>query len=195
MRVGIYGGTFNPPHNGHKKLAYEFTGRLSLDLLIIVPDKIPPHKQSDFLASGEDRLNMCRLCFNNPDTIVSDIELKRDSESYTVITLSELKKMYPDDDLYFLMGSDMLLSFHQWKEPEKILDYAVICAADRNDGKTECLYEYINNYFPDRKDRFVIMNFTPIDISSTDIRKNIGNYSDVLPESVSRYIAERGIYI
>lgn len=194
MRIGIFGGTFNPPHNGHKKLALEFAGRLSLDLLMIIPDYIPPHKSAENLAGEEDRLNMCRLCFDGANTVVSDIEIARGGRSYTVNTLEQIKSEHPDDELFFLMGSDMLLSFHTWREPERILDYAVITAAGRIDGETEKLRNYVDEYFPDRKDRFVIMDFDPVEISSTEIRR--GRKSDgVLPEKVAAYIEERGLYI
>lgn len=194
MRIGIFGGTFNPPHNGHKKLAREFAGRLSLDLLLIVPDYIPPHKEASVLAGEEDRFNMCRLCFDDSIMLVSDIEIKRKGRSYTVNTLEELKAKYPDDELYFLMGSDMLLSFHRWREPERILDYAVICAGERIDGETESLKAYVEEYFHHRKDRFVIMDFEPVEISSTKIRNEKLSDSSVLPEKVMAYIQERGLY-
>lgn len=193
MRIGIFGGTFNPPHNGHKKLAREFAGRLSLDLLLIVPDYIPPHKSAENLAGEEDRLNMCRLCFDDDIIQVSDIEIARKDRSYTVNTLEELKKEYPDDELFFLMGSDMLLSFHTWREPERILAYAVICAAERLDGETDRLKAYVDEYFPHRKDRFIIMDFDPVEISSTEIRNGIA-FKGALPEKVERYIKEKGLY-
>ena len=192
MRIGIFGGTFNPPHNGHKKLADELPGRLSLDLLIIMPTHIPPHKGASLLACDEDRLNMCRLCFENSSTVVSDIELKREGKSYTVDTLTEVKKLYPDDELYFLMGSDMLLSFHSWREPERILETANICAVSRHEGETQKLEEYISCHFADCKEKFKVIDFEPVDISSTEIRN--GLRFDMLPEKVAAYIKERGLY-
>lgn len=173
MRIGIFGGTFNPPHNGHKKLAGELPGRLSLDLLIIIPTHIPPHKGASLLASDRDRLNMCRLCFEDEHTVVSDIELKREGKSYTVDTIAEIKKLYPDDEIYFLMGSDMLLSFHSWREPEKILETANICAVSRHSGETKKLEEYIRNHFAACKEKFTVIDFEPVDISSTEIREGL----------------------
>ncbi len=194
MRVGIFGGTFNPPHNGHKKLAREFAGRLSLDLLLIIPDYIPPHKSAENLAIEEDRLNMCRLCFDDEIMLVSTIEIDRKGRSYTVSTLEQLKREYADDELFFLMGSDMLFSFHTWKEPERILDYAVVCAAERFDGETEKLKAYVDKFFSGRKDRFIIMDFDPVEVSSTEIREGIKYDSGYLPEKVAAYIQERGLY-
>lgn len=192
MRIGVFGGTFNPPHNGHKKLALEIPGRLSLDLLIIVPTHIPPHKEARMLADDEDRLNMCRLCFDEKNNVVSDIELKRDGKSYTVETLAQLKESYPDDKLYFIMGSDMLLSFHQWREPEKILELADICAVSRHKGETEKLRNYVKKYFAEYKDKFTVLEFEPIDISSTEIRNS--KDTSMLPAKVAEYIKERGLY-
>ena len=194
MRTGIFGGTFNPPHNGHKKLALEFAGRLSLDLLMIIPDYIPPHKSAESLAGEEDRLNMCRLCFDDGKTVVSDIEIQRKGRSYTVNTLEQLKAERPEDELFFLMGSDMLLSFHTWREPERILDYAVIVAASRLGGETEKLKNYVDEFFSHRKERFIIMDFEPFEVSSTQIRNGEAS-PQALPEKVKAYIEERGLYI
>ena len=96
--IGIFGGTFNPPHKGHTRLAREAVEKLGLDRMLIVPSCIPPHKIPGKLASGEDRLEMCRLAFCKDSRFeVSSIELDRGSKSYTVETLRELKKIYPDD--------------------------------------------------------------------------------------------------
>ena len=192
MRIGIFGGTFNPPHSGHKKLALEFKGRLSLDLLLIIPTHIPPHKEPHQLAGDEDRMNMCRLCFDEKSILVSDIEIKRDGRSYTVDTLREIKKIYPDDEIYFLMGSDMLLSFHTWREPLEITSLAHICTASRHHDETKELENYIDRYFSDIKSRFTVFDFEPIDVSSTEIRA--GKKFDLLPEKVADYIKERGLY-
>ncbi len=196
MRIGIFGGTFNPPHQGHKRLALEFMGRLSLDLMLIIPTYTPPHKQAVGLASGEDRLNMCKLCFNEKGFEISDIELRRKGKSYTVSTLEELHNIYPDDELFFIMGSDMLLSFHTWREPEKILSLATVCAAAREKGVTNELSQYVNERYSTKKNRFIILDFNPIEISSTEIRDDVinRNKANLLNPSVENYIKERGLY-
>ena len=183
MKIGVFGGTFNPPHEGHKKLALEFMSRLSLDLLLIVPTYIPPHKLSDFLADGADRLEMCRLTFLplGEKVSVSDMELRRHGKSYTVDTLRELKEKYPKDELLFLMGSD------------KILDIAVICAAPRDSSGVRELEEYVERHYPNRKDRFLIMDFSPIEISSTDVRDSFDEAK--VEKDVAAYIKKRGLYI
>ncbi|MBQ8782503.1 MAG: nicotinate-nucleotide adenylyltransferase [Clostridia bacterium] len=196
MRIGIFGGTFNPPHQGHKKLALDFMSRLSLDLMLVVPTYTPPHKAAPDLASGEDRLNMCKLCFNENFFKVSDIELLRKGKSYTVNTLQELKEKYPDDELFFIMGSDMLLTFHQWREPEEILNLATVCAAEREEGLTAGLHDYVDEKYSHRKDRFIILEFSPVEVSSTQIRESLGKTADenLISDEVENYIQERGLY-
>ena len=114
MRIGIYGGAFNPVHKGHIKLAEEVKTKALLDKIIIMPSGQSPHKSSSSLVESEHRLEMCRLAFEGEDYIISDLEIKRQGKSYTVDTVTELKKIYPDDEFYLIMGSDMLLCFHKW---------------------------------------------------------------------------------
>ncbi len=196
MRIGIFGGTFNPPHQGHKKLALEFMSRLSLDFMMIIPTYTPPHKEASDLATGEDRLNMCRLCFWEDCFSVSDIELRRKGKSYTVNTLKQIKELHPDDELFFIMGSDMLLSFHTWREPEEILNLASICAATREEGLTEELCSYVEEKYFHRKDRFTVFDFDPLEVSSTWIRNNPGEAMEreLINDGVGNYIQERGLY-
>ncbi|MBQ8228078.1 MAG: nicotinate-nucleotide adenylyltransferase [Clostridia bacterium] len=196
MRIGIFGGTFNPPHQGHKKLALEFMSRLSLDLMLVIPTYTPPHKAAPDLASGEDRLNMCKLCFSEDFFKVSNIELLRKGKSYTVNTLQELKEQYPDDELFFIMGSDMLLTFHQWREPDKILDLATVCAATRENGLTKKLYEYVDKKYSHSEDRFKIFDFAPVEVSSTWIRNNPTKAmkNNLINDGVEKYILEKGLY-
>ena len=112
MRIGIYGGAFNPVHKGHIKLAEEVKTKADLDKIIIMPSGLSPHKSSGSLIDSSHRLQMCKLAFEGEDYIISDLEIKREGKSYTVDTVTELKEIYPDDELYLIMGSDMLLSFY-----------------------------------------------------------------------------------
>ena len=108
-RVGIYGGTFNPPHNGHVGAAEAFCRGALLDELIIMPDFLPPHKEIDKAVSADERLKMCELAFSHIEKArVSDMEIRRGGRSYTSVTLEELSS--PDVDLYFLCGTDMILT-------------------------------------------------------------------------------------
>ena len=128
MKVGIYGGTFNPVHTGHIHAAKQAAEILGLDKLILIPDRIAPHKE---IPSGsptpEQRLEMLRLAVAGETGIeVSDIELKREGKSYTYLTVEALSEEYPGAELYLLMGTDMFLTFHTWKNPERITAKATL---------------------------------------------------------------------
>ncbi len=199
MRIGIFGGTFDPPHLGHEKYAAEFIKKLSLDLLLVIPTANPPHKVHENAASGEDRLNMARLAFERDGVKVSDIEIQRGGKSYTFETVAELKEIYLDDELIFMLGSDMLLTFHLWKKPEEILKCVKICAVTRSEAlETQALGEYIDEHFPEDKESFIICDFEPIDLSSTSIREAVGNgeslESFVNPQ-ILKYIKEKELYL
>ena len=132
-RIGIFGGSFNPPHRGHLLAAREQKRLLGLDRVILIPASIPPHKQlADGSPDAQYRLAMTEaLACNDSDLTVSDIELKRTGPSYTADTMAAIASRQPDDDLFLLMGTDMFLSFHTWSRPEVICRYAAICLAVR----------------------------------------------------------------
>ena len=135
MRTGIFGGTFNPIHNGHIKLARAYRSELELDRMLVIPTRIPPHKVSTELADGKDRLQMCRLAFaGQPEFEVSDIELCRTEPSYTVDTLEALHARWPEDELFLLTGSDMFLTFERWRRYREILGAAVRACGDVRGG-------------------------------------------------------------
>ena len=104
MRIGIFGGSFNPPHLGHRRLADEMIETAALDKMLIIPAGTPPHKSTDELVGGEHRFEMCKLAFSGDKYIVSDIEYQRQGKSYTVDTVSEIRKIYPDDELFLIIG-------------------------------------------------------------------------------------------
>lgn len=200
MRIGIFGGTFDPPHSGHKKYADEFKEKLSLDKLLVIPTATPPHKSNEQTADSADRIKMLQLLFDGEYGIeVSDIEIARGGKSYTYETVTHLREVYPDDELIFLLGSDMLLSFHLWKNPDVILEKVRICAVTRSgEIDEENLSGYIDEYFPDKKDRFIICDFEPIELSSTEIRNAIKNglpVDGLLDEQVLKYIKEKELYL
>ena len=140
MRVGIYGGTFSPVHNGHVAAAKAFMEQMWLDILYVIPTGVTPHKDMKGDATAKDRLEMCRLAFADVDgVIVSDLEMKREGKSYTVDTLRELYD--PAGRLFFLMGTDMLLTLDTWREPEEIfrLCYPVYIRREAAEGLAEAL--------------------------------------------------------
>lgn len=199
MKIGIFGGTFDPPHLGHKKYAEEAIEHLSLDRMIVIPTFIPPHKRFDG-ACGEDRLAMTKLTFDGDEKItVSALELERKGKSYTCETVKLLREKYPEDELIFLVGSDMLLSFHTWREPEHILDCVKLCAVTRAAEIDEAeMQAYIDTYFSQRKDRFIICSFTPFELSSTQVRNAVKKgepIEEMTGEQVEKYIKEKELYL
>lgn len=135
MRIGVYGGSYNPPHTGHILAAKELIGALALDRLLIVPASDPPHKT---LAAGspgpEQRLDLCRTAFGGiTKAELCDLELRRAGKSYTVDTLAELSAACPEDELFLIMGTDMFLSFSTWYQPERIARLAVLAVMHRDE--------------------------------------------------------------
>lgn len=193
-RVGIFGGSFNPPHIGHLKLVRAAAEQLALDKVLIIPALNPPHKDNSELASAQDRLNMCRLAFRNELFEISDIELRREGKSYTVDTLKEIKKERPRDKLFLIIGSDMLLSFHTWKDYREILNLATLAAAIREGESSRPLIDYKNKFLQGHN--VVILEFTPIPISSTEIREGISKaeIKEFLVPEVKEYIESRMLY-
>lgn len=191
MKIGVFGGTFNPPHNGHVRLAKAAADELKLDKLLVIPSCIPPHKIAAKLADGQERLEMCRLAFGcDPRFEVSPMELERGSRSYTVETLRELKALYPDSELYFIVGSDMLESFDKWYLWQEILSLSVLCTASREEGYNPDL-----SRFGKLAERIKIITLDPLEVSSTQIRNSAGEVSpELLDPKVAAYIREHGLY-
>ena len=198
MRIGIFGGTFNPPHLGHKRLAETMLKSASLDKIIIMPTYTPPHKKGSDLASEKDRLNMCRLLFKESHYQVSDLEIIRGGKSYTVDTVRELKKLYPDDELFLIIGSDMFLSFDRWYKFEEILENVTLCVATReNDISAEDLVSFAKEKLKLGADDIIISSVDAFVCSSTQVRNLIKEESDtegILEKSVKGYIDMRKLY-
>ena len=198
MRIGIFGGSFNPPHLGHKRLADEMMKTAKLDKILIIPAGTPPHKSTKELAGETQRLEMCKLTFNGEKYQVSDIEFKRQGKSYTVDTINQLKKIYPNDELFLIIGSDMLLSFHRWYRYEQILKNVTLCVATReNEVLSNELLDYAKNVLHLKENEINISQTPPYVCSSTDIRDKIKDDKsviDFLSKEVNEYIMENNIY-
>ncbi len=188
QKIGIFGGAFNPPHKGHIRLARGFADRLSLDEILVIPSFIPPHKSAADLASGMDRLEMCRLAFCGDSRFsVSSMEIDRGGKSYTYDTLLEIKNLYRDAELFLIIGSDMYLSFETWYRYSDILEICTICTAAR-EANASLRNSDINA---------VISDLPAYEISSTQIRDMVADGKDisgVAGESVAQYIRDRGLY-
>ena len=197
MRTGVFGGTFNPVHNGHIHLARTYFDALRLDRMLVIPTCLPPHKPGEQLADGADRLAMCRLAFDGlPGFEASDIELRRGQKSYTVDTLEQLAKEYPDDGFYLIMGSDMFLTLTGWREWRRICELAVICAGARDTALRGRLAD-CKRSLEAQGARCELVELNPLPISSTLVRgrarekKPLGG---LVPPEVAAYIDSYGLY-
>ncbi len=200
MRVGIFGGTFNPPHLGHINMCKLFLEEISLDKLLVIPASIPPHKQIKSKTTTEQRIEMAQLAFSSISSriCVSDIETRRSGKSYTADTIKELKAQ-GYDNLFFLCGTDMLLTLDQWYKPEYIFANATIVYI-RRESKAENS-QLINDKIIDYKKRFnakiINIQAKPIELSSSMVREAVksGIYDTkmVCPE-VLQYIRTNNLY-
>lgn len=196
MRIGIYGGSFNPVHNGHIHLAVSAVNELKLDRLYLVPSGISPHRSSAEYASGDDRLEMLKLaCMVSEKLDVCDYEIRKDRKSYTIYTVEEFRRRFPNDELFLLVGSDMLMIFETWNQFEDILKETVLVVVSRKSGdiaelekKAESLRKYGS---------IIVCRAEPLEISSTEIRKKIEkneNLSCYLDKNVVQYITSNKLY-
>lgn len=199
MKIGVYGGTFNPIHLGHLHVLEEFTQRLHLDEVLLIPTGTPPHKAAPHLASSAHRLAMCELAVADcrvPVT-VSHMETDREGKSYTSDTLQELHETHPLDTLFFFMGEDMFLTLHNWVRPQVICDCATLCAAPRSEDGLFRLTEQKKRLEELFSASCVIEQISYLPISSTEIRERTQrgeSLSELVPESVEHYIYEHGLY-
>ncbi len=198
MRIGIFGGTFNPPHIGHKRMALAALENAKLDKVLIMPTFTPPHKESPELESAEDRFNMCRELFREPIFEVSDLEINREGKSYTVDTVNELKELYPESELFLILGSDMLLSFQKWYKYQEILKNAKLIVSLREDDISPKIIEYYaHNLLKLNDESFLLTELPPFVCSSTEVReklKNGENIREFLTDEVLNYIKKYDLY-
>ena len=197
MRIGIYGGTYSPPHIGHLKAAAYAIEACKLDRLLLIPTGVSPHKEMSAGATSADRLQMLRLSATGIEGAeVSDMELNRAGRSYTVDTLGELKSLYPDAELVLLMGTDMFTSFLTWKEPERIMALATLAVFCRGEkGEAERI-DAQKSALEAMGARIELVHNPVNAISSTDLRRMLifGCADPFLMPGVGDYIRERGLY-
>ena len=197
MRDGIFGGTFNPVHEGHLHIARAFRKTMQLDTVLWIPTKVPPHKAAEDLALPEQRLEMCRLACRGEEVFqVSDLEIRREGKSYTADTLEELHEMYPKATFCLLMGEDMFLTLLNWYKPDTILRLAEICAVPRSVGHEVRLEEQA--HVLREKGATVFLEQIPyLPLSSTEIREAVREGRSIrgkVPPLVEEYIRSRGLY-
>ncbi len=195
--LAVFGGTFNPFHIGHEQMLKAVCELDWVDKVLLIPSKIPPHKEVIFLASDEHRLNMCRLIADKYKKVtVSDIEITREGKSYTVDTLSCISEMYPKHKLALCVGGDMITSFTSWKEYKNILASSELIAFSRFGTEKDDFYNEIDSLRSEGA-KIYIMDTVVEDISSTFIRNNINDRSvceKYIPQKVLDYIFEKKVY-
>ena len=197
-RVGILGGTFNPPHIAHLVCASEAAAQLDLHRVLLVPVALAPHKQTSADDPGADeRLELCRLAVEGDARLeVCDIEVRRGGPSYTVDTLRELHARTPEDDLTFILGGDIALGLPSWHEPESVLALATLAVAERSGAGRRDIAARLKESFPGLEPpRFFDM--PRLDISSSQIRGRVAGGRPIrylVPEPVAEHIARRKLY-
>ncbi|MBR2293544.1 MAG: nicotinate (nicotinamide) nucleotide adenylyltransferase [Clostridia bacterium] len=199
LRVGIYGGTFAPIHNGHVAAAKAFMEQMKLDYLFVIPTYMAPHKEMTESDNPLYRLRMCELAFEGVDgVVISDVELKRGGKSYTYDTLKELQR--PDTRLFLLCGTDMVLTFDTWYRFEDILKmcYPVYVRRENDPLLTGRVVSKIGEYYEKYGVMFRRIVTDPIELSSTEIRRAVRegkDISDLVPKGVEQFIRENRLYL
>ena len=187
MKIGILGGTFNPIHIGHLILAEETREKIGLDKIIFIPTYFPPHKEGSDIAKASHRLAMVKLATSdNPKFSVSDLEIKRDGRSYTIDTIKELKALYPQDELNFIIGSDLLEYLDEWKDLDEIIKLVKFIVATRPGYPLEKIPVHI-----------ATIPIRAVDISGFEIRKAVKenkSFRYLVPLRVYDYINKERLY-
>ena len=198
-RIGIYGGTFSPPHNGHLTAAKTFMEQMWLDILYVIPTSLPPHKELEVAVSAEDRLAMTRLAFAGMEGVyVSDMEIARGGTSYTVDTLREL--FGEDRRLFLLCGTDMMLTLDTWRSPEEIfrMSYPVYIRRDNDRSLDQKIIAKIAEYHQRYGKVVRKLVSEPLVLSSHEVREKLKrgeSISSLVPPAVEKYIQDKGLYV
>ncbi len=196
MKTVIFGGTFNPIHNGHLNVIRTVKALITPDRIVVMPTGVAPHKISNDLADDAHRLEMCRLAVEGINGVsVSDYEINKQGRSYTVDTLEYFKAQDPNDQLYFVMGTDMLKTLLSWYNSSRILELATILGISRDDDDADQVAKYTKDIC-DAGGRCLTLKCTPIEVSSTEIRNGIDKeeVKALLPKKVYDYIKAHNLY-
>lgn len=198
-KIGIMGGTFNPVHNGHLILAENAFHQYHLDKVYFMPAGIPPHKQNNHITSGEIRCNMVKMAIaNNPAFDLLDIEVASNETSYTYRTLEQLKNIFPDTEIYFIMGADSLSDFAYWRNPQRISELCRLLVAVRDDLNQVKLREIANQLYSDFHTEVEFLSTPNVSISSHDIRNRVWNQESIrylVPDNIREYIMKNHLYL
>ena len=196
MRVGVLGGTFNPPHLGHLVCAQEAYLQLQLDEVLLIPTHTPPHKVLRDDPGPGHRLELCRLAVGGDERLaVSDVEVRRDGPSYTVDTLEELHAIAQDSDLYLILGGDIATGLPQWREPERVLSLSTLAVVDREGTPRAAIEASLDRLAGGEHVQFFAM--PQIALSSTLVRRRLRAGQPVrylVPDPVIDYIERNRLY-
>ena len=196
MSIAIYGGSFNPPHIGHRHVAEAVKKHLRPGRFFIIPAGEAPHKT---MAEGSpdscERMEMCRRCFGDLGAEISDMEIEREGKSYTVYTVRALKETYPGEEIILTMGTDMFLSLDTWREAEYLLQNVHICVVRRDEEK-EAIRAKALEYAKTHHTRTTIIALRPVEASSSEIREKLPQRegAELLCDKVYEYIISRRLY-
>lgn len=193
-KIAIFGGTFNPFHIGHYEMLSALQKDEEIDKILLLPDKIPPHKQCDFMADDETRIKMCAIAakdFSKAELCL--IEFEREGKSYTYDTVKLLKQIYTDCELYFVCGGDMLVYFDKWYKYEELMKELAFIVFRR--GDTNSLeFDFCVERFSKMGMNIIVKDEIITTVSSTELRKDLKALKHFLPEKIYDYLSERGIY-
>jgi len=199
-RIALFGGSFNPVHTGHLVMAQDAARAFSLDRVVFVPAFLPPHKLTQTMVTADQRLDMVRLALpQQPGWEVSDVEIRRGGVSYTIDTVRHFLSVYPEADLYFIIGGDTLPELHTWKDIGALLDLCRFITMVRP-GFDPATLRTMNLRLPGPQVEALIDRVTVghvIGISSTDIRMHVAKNEPIrylVPDAVERYIRENQLY-
>lgn len=195
LTTALFGGTFNPFHIGHKEMLSAINDLSFIDEIWLLPDNVPPHKKCDFLASDNDRIEMCKIAAEDfSKATVSLLEFEREGKSYTFDTVSTLEKKYPDRKFYFVIGGDMLTSLHTWYRYDELIKKIEFIAFKRK-GSGDDFDKALKRLLNDGA-KITVLEDEITEISSSEIRKNFENKEirSLLSEKVYDYIKKKGIY-
>jgi nicotinate-nucleotide adenylyltransferase len=199
MRIGIFGGTFDPVHHAHLLLAEQCREQCELDEVWFIPAGSPPHKGSIGISAGKQRREMLDFAVaGHPAFVIKDLELHREGPSYTVETLRQLKTTHPDDEFFLIVGADSVRDLHTWREPEAILEMATLIGVNRPNISLPDLSELTQKFGETILSKILWVTMPGIDISSTDIRKRIREKKSVrfmTPRAVEVYIHNNRLYL
>jgi nicotinate-nucleotide adenylyltransferase len=197
VRVGILGGTFNPPHIGHLVCAQEAYRELELDRVLLIPARIPPHKPVEHEPGAHHRLELCRVAVADDDRFeVSELELRRDGPSYTVDTLKELNTEAPNNELFLIVGGDIAAGLPRWREPERVLELATLSVARRRGTARSSIDTALGQLRGGDRARFFQM--PRIGVSSTMVRRRVRSGQPIrylVPDAVAAYIERHRLYV